>query len=403
MLHFNYLIIGGGMAADAATQGIRELDRDGSITLIGAESNPPYNRPPLTKGLWKGKPFDSIWRHTDTRNVDLRLGLRAKALDMRRKQIVDEEDEVYGFDKLLLATGGEPRRLPFDDDEQIIYYRTLADYQNLRALAEKDRRFVVIGGGFIGSEIAAALTMNGNEVILLFPGKGIGSRMFPRELSDFLNGFYREKGVQVLPNESVTDVKKRGKHFILTTAGNLELTGDGIVVGIGIRPEVELARQAGLRLDDGIVVNEFLATSNPDVYAAGDVAMFYSPALGERMRVEHEDNALVMGRQAGRNMVGAAEPYLHQPYFYSDLFELGYEAVGHLDARMETVADWEEPFHKGVVYYLQQGRVQGVLLWNVWGQVDAARELIASREILQPEDLKSRLPAVKTPVGADPK
>ncbi len=119
--------------------------------------------------------------------------------------------------------------------------------------------------------------------------------------------------------------------------------------------------------------------------------------------MEHEDNALVMGRQAGRNMVGAAEPYLHQPYFYSDLFELGYEAVGDLDARLETVADWQEPFHKGVVYYLQQGRVRGVLLWNVWEQVDAARELIAARQVLQPEDLKGRLPAAKTLVGAGQK
>jgi NADPH-dependent 2,4-dienoyl-CoA reductase/sulfur reductase-like enzyme len=207
----------------------------------------------------------------------------------------------------------------------------------------------------------------------------------------------------VLPNESVTDLKKQGKQFVLATASNLEITADSVVVGIGIRPNVELARQAGLLLDDGIVVNEVLATSNPDVYAAGDVAMFYNSALGERTRVEHEDNALMMGRQAGRNMVGAAEPYLHQPYFYSDLFELGYEAVGDLDARLETVADWEEPFHKGVIYYLQQGRVRGVLLWNVWEQVDAARELIAARQVVQPEDLKGRLPAGKTPVGASQK
>jgi NADPH-dependent 2,4-dienoyl-CoA reductase/sulfur reductase-like enzyme len=403
MLHFNYLIIGGGMTADAATQGIRELDPDGSIGLISAEPDPPYNRPPLTKGLWKGKPFESIWRHTDTRNVDLRLGLRVETLDIRRRRVTDEEDEVYSFDKLLLATGGEPRRLPFDSDEQIIYYRTLADYQNLRALADAGQRFVVIGGGFIGSEIAAALAMHGNEVILLFPGRGICSRLFPRELSDFLNEFYRDKGVQVLPNESVTDLKKQGKQFVLATASNLEITADSLVVGIGIRPNVELARQAGLLLDDGIVVNEVLATSNPDVYAAGDVAMFYNSALGERVRVEHEDNALTMGRQAGRNMVGAAEPYLHQPYFYSDLFELGYEAVGDLDARLETVADWVEPFHKGVIYYLQQGRVQGVLLWNVWEQVDAARELIAARQVVQPEDLKGRLPAAKTLVGAGSK
>jgi 3-phenylpropionate/trans-cinnamate dioxygenase ferredoxin reductase subunit len=402
MQHYNYLIVGGGMAADAAAQGIRELDADGSIGLFSAEADPPYNRPPLSKGLWKGKPLDSIWRHTESRNVDLHLKTRVQTLNTRRKQAVDEDHGTYSFDKLLLATGGEPRRLPFED-EQIIYYRTLADYRDLRALADKGGRLAVVGGGFIGSEVAAALAMNGCEVTLLFPGPGICSRLFPRYLSDFLSNSYRDKGVQVLPGESVVDVRRHGRQFVLDTAGHLEIKVDGVVVGIGIRPEVELARQAGLTLDEGIVVDEFLATSDPDVYAAGDVAKFYNPALGERVRVEHEDNALVMGRQAGRNMVGAAEPYLHQPYFYSDLFELGYEAVGDLDARLETVADWEEPFHKGVVYYLQQGRVRGVLLWNVWEQVDAARELIATREILRPEELKGRLPAAKNLAGVDQK
>ncbi len=401
MEHYNYLIVGGGMAADAAIQGIRELDADGAIGLIGAEPDPPYNRPPLTKGLWKGKPFDSIWRHTESCNVDFHLGHQAMTINVLRQEITDDKDEVYRYDKLLLATGGQPRRLPFDDDGQIIYFRTLADYRSLRALAEKHDRFAVIGGGFIGSEIAAALAMNGREVTLLFPGNGIGRKQFPPDLSQFLNEFYRQKGVEVLPNESVAGFEKRGKQFVLATARKLEIVADAIVAGIGIRPDTEFARQAGLTLGDGIVVDEFLLTSHSDIYAAGDVAEFYSPALGERLRVEHEDNANMMGKQAGRNMVGAAEPYTHLPYFYSDLFELGYEAVGDTDSRLETVADWEEPYHKGVVYYLQQGQVRGVLLWNVWGQVDAARELIAARETFEPEDLKGRLPAAKAVAGAE--
>jgi len=400
MQHYNYLIVGGGMTTDAAIQGIRELDADGTIGLIGAEPDPPYNRPPLTKGLWKGKPFDSIWRHTESRNVDFHLGRRAMTINVLRQEITDDKDEVYGFDKLLLATGGQPRRLPFDDDGQIIYFRTLADYRSLRALTEKYDRFAVIGGGFIGSEIAAALAMNGKEVVLLFPGNGIGGRLFPHDLSMFLNDFYRQKGVDVLPGESVAGFEKRGKQFVLATARKLEIVVDAVVAGIGIRPDVELARQAGLTMGNGIVVDELLLTSHADIYAAGDVAEFYNPALSERVRVEHEDNANVMGKQAGRNMVGAAEPYTHLPYFYSDLFELGYEAVGDTDSRLEMVADWEEPYHKGVVYYLQQGQVRGVLLWNVWGQVDAARELIASRETFEPEDLKGRLPAAKAVAGA---
>ena len=167
---------------------------------------------------------------------------------------------------------------------------------------------------------------------------------------------------------------------------------DGVVAGIGIEPDVRLAEGAGLEVGDGIVVDEFLRTSSPDVYAAGDVANFYNPDLDERLRVEHEDNANTMGLLAGRNMAGAAEPYHHLPFFYSDLFELGYEAVGEVDARLETVADWKDLGREGVVYYLREGQVRGVLLWNVWEQVDAARRLIAEPGPFEADDLKGRLP-----------
>jgi 3-phenylpropionate/trans-cinnamate dioxygenase ferredoxin reductase subunit len=389
MLHYNYLIIGGGMTADAAVQGIREVDSKGTIGLIGAEHDPPYNRPPLTKGLWKGKPFESIWRHTDAHNVRLHLGCRAQTIDVQHRQITGDTGQTYMYDKLLLATGGQPRRLPFGD-ALIVYYRTVEDFRWLHAAAEHGRQFAVIGGGFIGSEIAAALAMNEKEVTMVFPDLGICSRMFPYELSHFLSDFYREHGVEVLLGETVTGVERRGEQFVLR-ASSQELVVDGVLAGIGIEPDVELARQAGLAVDNGIVVDELLQTSHPDIYSAGDVAAFYNPALDRRLRVEHEDNANTMGRLAGRNMAGETEPYHHLPYFYSDLFELGYEAVGEVDSRLDTVADWEEPYRKGVVYYLRQDRVRGVLLWNVWGQVDAARELIAAHKTLHPEDLKGLL------------
>jgi NADPH-dependent 2,4-dienoyl-CoA reductase/sulfur reductase-like enzyme len=164
------------------------------------------------------------------------------------------------------------------------------------------------------------------------------------------------------------------------------------VAGLGIDLNLELAVQAGLPIGNGVTVDEFLRAGKPDVFAAGDLASFYNPALGGRLRVEHEDNALVMGRQAGRNMAGAEEPYYHLPYFYSDLFDLGYEAVGELDSRLDTVADWKEPYREGVIYYLRQGRVRGVLLWNVWEQVDAARRLIASAAMVGPDELRGWLP-----------
>jgi 3-phenylpropionate/trans-cinnamate dioxygenase ferredoxin reductase subunit len=396
MPYYKYLIIGGGMTADAATRGIREVDENGSIGLIGTEPDLPYNRPPLTKGLWKGKPLESIFRKTETRNVESVLGHTAASLDPRARRVADEQGTVYTFDKLLLATGGTPRRLPFGG-EQIIYYRTLSDYKHLRALVEQGRKFAVIGGGFIGSEIAAALSMNNQLVTMIFPQETIGGRIFPRDLGLSINDYYRQKGIAVLAEQSVVGIETRGEQVAIKTRGGRnsdkhEIIVDTVVAGIGIQPNVELARAAGLALDNGIVVDEYLRTSHPDIYAAGDVAAFHNPVLGKRIRVEHEDNANTMGHMAGRNMAGKSEPYHHLPFFYSDLFDLGYEAVGELDARLETVTDWQEPHRKGVIYYLQDGRVRGVLLWNVWKQVEAARRLIAQAGPFKPNDLKGRLP-----------
>jgi NADPH-dependent 2,4-dienoyl-CoA reductase/sulfur reductase-like enzyme len=174
--------------------------------------------------------------------------------------------------------------------------------------------------------------------------------------------------------------------------GEREIMADAVVAGIGIEPNVDLALAAGLEVENGIRVDRSLRTSHPDIYAAGDVANFYNPSLDQRLRVEHEDNANTMGQLTGQAMAGRTVSYDHLPSFYSDLFELGFEAVGELDARLETVADWKEPYREGMVYYLRDGRVRGVLLWNVWDQVDSARKLIAEAGPFRPGDLKGRLP-----------
>ncbi len=390
MKHYKYLIVGGGMTADAAVRGIRELDPNGSIGVIGKETDMPYARPPLTKAMWKGRPFEKIWLGTNKLNVDFHLGCEVLKLDPVAKLLGDDLGDEYTYDKLLLATGGTPKRLPFGE-EHIIYYRTLQDYQRLRAMTEQDQNFLVIGGGFIGTEIAAALSMNGKQVTMVFHKNSLGEKVFPPDLSQYVNDFYRKKGVDLVPAEEVSTVEKNGDRITVRTRGGRAFEVDGVVAGLGIRPNVELAESAGLKVEDGIIVDGELRTPDPDIFAAGDVANFVHSALGKRVRVEHENNAVKMGKQAGRNMAGADETYVHTPFFYSDLFELGYEAVGELNSKLEIFADWQEPLQKGVIYYLEDGRVRGVLLWNVWKKVGEATALMAEEGPFKAEDLKGKI------------
>jgi 3-phenylpropionate/trans-cinnamate dioxygenase ferredoxin reductase component len=382
MANKRYLIAGGGMTAHAAAQSIRELDPRADITVVGAESHPPYARPPLSKALWKGQAEDSVWLPA-VQDLKLLSGRRVASIDRKEHTVRDDRGESHPYDKLLLATGGTPRRLPFGED-RIIYYRTIDDYRRLRAAG---KRAVVIGGGFIGSEIAAALSIDGRQVSMVFPDDGVCARAFPKDLAAFVTGYYREKGVEVLTGDVPVAVTVSGA---VRTRSGRELPADTIVAGLGIAPETQVAEAAGLTVRDGIVVDQQLRTSDPDIFAAGDVARFRSEVLEKEVRVEHEDNANTMGRLAGQAMTGAKVQYRHVPMFYSDLFDLGYEAVGDIDSRLQTVADWKVPFREGVVYYLQADRVRGVLLWNTWGQVDNARALLADPG--PHRELKGRLP-----------
>jgi NADPH-dependent 2,4-dienoyl-CoA reductase/sulfur reductase-like enzyme len=359
---YRYLIVGGGMTADSACRGIRDHDGDGSIGLVSAESHPPYSRPPLSKALWQGKDESSIWRGTEDLGVDLILGRRITALDLDARRATDDQGEEYEYERILLATGGVPRRLP--DAPDAVYFRTLDDYRRLREAAGEGTETLVVGGGFIGSELAAALQSNGAAVTMVFPDDGICARLFPADLSSFVTNYYRDQGVTVRTGE---------------LADPAEVAAAAVVVaGLGIEPATDLASAAGLPVDDGIVVDDRgRVAGRDDVFAAGDVARFPVPALGTTTRVEHEDHANTHGRTVGANMAGADTPYDHLPFFYSDLFDLGYEAVGELDPRHETVEHWKEPGREGVVAYVEpNGRPRGFLLWNVWGKVDDARALI---------------------------
>jgi NADPH-dependent 2,4-dienoyl-CoA reductase/sulfur reductase-like enzyme len=381
MEHSTYLIVGAGLAADSACKAIRKHDPDGAVLVIGEEPHAPYLRPPLSKALWKGEQEESIWRGTDTLGVELRLGRRAVALDLDARTVTDDAGERYRYERLLLATGGRPRRLPFGGDEAI-YFRTLDDYRRLRTLAGSGSRVCVIGGGFIGSEIAAALALNDCRVTIVFPEPGIGARLFPSQLTTALNDYYRNRDVDVRPQTTVTAIDRHGETTQVTLGDDAVIEADVVVAGIGIVPNVELAADAGLPTPDGITVDAYgRVGGRDDVFAAGDVARFPAAALGREMRVEHEDHAKSHGGLVGANMAGASERYDHLPFFYSDLFDAGYEAVGELDPRLDTIVEWSEPEGEGTITYLdRQRRPRGFLLWNRFGHLDAARELIQTGE-----------------------
>lgn len=365
------------MTAAAACQGIRDRDADGSIGLVGEEDVAPYARPPLSKALWKGADESSIWRGTAELGVDLVLERRIVDLDLEARRATDDRGDSYAYERLLLATGGRPRRLPVADDG-VVYFRTLDDYRRLRE--RPAGRAVVVGGGFIGSEIAAALAMNEHRVTLVFPEVGIGARLYPAELATSVNEYFRSRGVEVLAGSSVTGIEQREGSTEVVLGDGRYLEADLVVAGLGIEPRVELAAAAGLPVDDGIQVDDRGRVGDRgDVFAAGDVARFPAVSLRRAMRVEHEDHAVSHGKLVGANMAGAEEPYDHLPFFYSDLFDLGYEAVGEVDSRLATLAEWAEPNRRGVVAYVDaEGRPRGFLLWDVWGRVDAARELISA-------------------------
>lgn len=391
--HYPYLIVGGGMSADAAVRGIRQVDAVGTIGLIGQESDPPYNRPPLSKGLWKRMPLARIWRNTADLGVDLHLGRTATQLDAAAHLVTDDQGNEYTFDTLLLATGGDPIRLA-PDSERLITYRTLADYHHLRALMETGQRFGVIGGGFIGSEMAAVLTEQGKDVTMLFPESGICGRVLPTEISQFLNGHFTEQGVRVMPGMWARSVENSPDQVTVRTDDET-LVFDGVITGLGIKPNLQLAQSAGLNTGlgllagSGIQVDAFLRTSQPHIFAAGDVALFHNATLDRMLRVEHEEHANLTGQYAGMGMAGQLTRYDYLPSVYSHVFAINYDAVGDLDPRMTIVYDWQEPFQKGAAFYLAENRVRGVLLWNISRGLDQARALIANPGPIQPEDLQN--------------
>lgn len=392
MKAYKYIIIGGGMTGASAVKGIRTNDPKGSIALFSQEPYEPYDRPPLSKSLWDNGDIKSIRRPVDEYDIDLFLSTSIEKISRDKKQVSTKNGEEYHYEKLLLATGGEPIQFP-NAPEGVIYYRTQEDFHHLQALTQEKDTFGIIGGGFIGSELAAALNKNQNNVTLIFPEAGISGSFFPDDLASFLVEYYQEKGVKVMQSCLVDSIIKKDDGYILkyhqVDENNVsELQFDGVIAGIGIKPNVSLAKDAGITVDNGIIVNEYLQTNDPDIFAAGDVANFFHYPLGKRTRVEHEDNANTMGMIAGKNLSGELLKFDHFPYFYSDLFDLGYEAVGEFNKDFEIYEDWIEPFKKGTIYYLQDDKIKGLIFWNLWGKVDQGKAVIQAGKSVNKSDLE---------------
>ncbi len=392
--NWDYVIIGAGVAGASAVTGIRESDPDGSILLLGAEPDPPVYRPDLSKTLWlEDKELSGSELLGDDVRVDLRTRTEVDAIDPGEHTVSLADGSTLGYGKLLLATGSRPRTLPLEG-ERVVYYRTAADYRRVRELATSGAHVIVVGGGYIGSEMAAALAQQDDvRVTLVTEDELVLSHMLPEGLARRVGHAFEDHDVE-LRTGLVRSGEARADGVTLTLDDGSTLSADAAVIGIGVLPRSDLAQAAGIQVDDGVVVDATGATSAPDVFAAGDVASYPDALLGRR-RVEHVDNAESMGRLVGRVMAGADESYTHTPFFWSDIFDDGYEAIGELSTRLEVVEDFPDGDRgAGVVYYLDGGRVRGVLLWNTWDSVPKAQDLIertAQEPVTDPASLKGSI------------
>lgn len=385
---YPYVIVGGGMVADSAAKGIRERDADGSILILSEDVDAPYTRPALSKKLWTDDEFtpaDNDLGTAEATGAEIRLQTTVASIDPAAKTVTTSTGDTVSYGKLLLATGGHPTTLDLPADDRLIYFRSAADYRRLRELSGGQRHIAVVGGGYIGSELASALVQNDTRVTIVFPDDDLGASTFPASVDAKFEGRFRDHGVELVSGRRLASATASDAGLTLTLDDGSTLEADAVVVGLGITPSTDLAESAGLAVDDGIVVDAHLTTSDPSIFAAGDVANYPDPILGRR-RVEHVDNAKEQGAAVGRILAGSDETYSHTPMYYSDVFDLGYEAVGKLDASLSTVEDWKDD-DSVVVYYLDGGKPVGVLLWNVWDSTDKARKVLAEASALTADDL----------------
>jgi 3-phenylpropionate/trans-cinnamate dioxygenase ferredoxin reductase subunit len=371
-----YVIVGGGLAAASAIEGIRELDRDGEIVVLAAEKELPYHRPPLSKGYLAGRdPVETLRVHEPawyrSNGVRMRLGQAAKSVHMRRKSVTLVSGERESYDRLLLATGSRPRRLnvPGFETPGVVTLRTLGDSGQLRALLGPGVRVVCVGAGFVGMEVASTARELGAEVTVLEAGPGPFRGFADEGLSGFFQRLLESRGVTFRTAVRVVRVRaEAGRLAAVVVDPGEEVPADVAVVGVGAEPNTGWLATSGLQIDrGGLVVNGRLETQGTDVWAAGDIARFPDPATRQPRRLEHWDNALWQGKQAGRNMAGAGEVYAHQSLFFSDLGEVTLNALGDTERpdRVVTQGDTGLASPRFTAHYFRGGKLAGAVLVNL--------------------------------------
>jgi 3-phenylpropionate/trans-cinnamate dioxygenase ferredoxin reductase subunit len=394
-----FVIVGASLAGAKAAEALREHGFDGRVVLVGAEEDRPYERPPLSKEYLRGEAGrERIYVHGESfyaeNAIELRLGRLAIGLDTARHELELDDGDRVRYDRLLLATGAEPRRLalPGADLAGVYYLRSVADADRLRARLARAGRVVVVGAGWIGAEVAASARQRGLEVTIVAPDDVPLERVLGPEVGGIYRDLHTGHGVRMLMGTGVESFAGGGAVERVRTADGQELDCDLVVVGVGAQPRTGLAERAGLAVDNGIVVDEYLRTGVPDVFAAGDVANAQHPFYADAIRVEHWDNALHHGPLAARNMLGGAEPYDRLPYFFSDQYDAGMEYTGFARTWDRVVFRGDPASREFIAFWLAGDRVVAGMNMNVWGVVDPIQRLI--RERVAVEDGRLRDPDV---------
>lgn len=387
-------IVGANLAGGRAAETLREGGFDGRIVLIGAEPDRPYERPPLSKEFLAGKmPEEKLYLrpagYYAEQQIELRLGIRATGLDPASRTVELSDGERVSYDDLLIATGATPRRLgaPGEHLPAVLFLRTWRDSAELRRWMTRSRRVAVVGAGFIGAEVAATCRQAGLEVVLLEMLPVPLERALGARVGALYADIHREHGVDLRTGEVVAEFRGGERVEQVITASGAAIDCDFAVVGVGVAPETGWLAGSGLAIENGILVDEYCRTNRPHVYAAGDVANWWHPALGRRLRVEHFDNAQNQGVAAAKSILGQGQPYAPVPYFWSDQYDLNLQYVGHADGRDEIVLRGSVPERSWSAFYLRDGRLQAALAVNRFKDVSAARQLIAQQIPITAEQL----------------